>query len=135
MVTAQEEMMSSLEQNKEVAISFFSEGITNQNFDVITRVLSPMYSYNGTPSSVADNKAWVIGLHQTYPGLAFQFEAILAEGDMVAFRWRMTAPASGARPAGYTTGSNIITVADGQILTNWQNGTMSDSWTPAPAKS
>jgi predicted ester cyclase len=126
--------MPSLERNKKLAISFFAEGIANQNFDVIMQVLSPMYAYNGAPSSVADNKAWVIGMHQQYPGLSFQFEDILAEGDMVAFRWRMTAPASGARPAGYTTGTNIITVADGQILTNWQNGMMSDSWAPAPAK-
>jgi hypothetical protein len=59
----EEKMASEQDRNKELAIRFFGEGITNQNFDVITEVLSPMYAYNGDPSSVADNKAWAIGLH------------------------------------------------------------------------
>lgn len=126
-------MASEQDRNKELAIRFFAEGITNQNFDVITEILSPMYAYNGDPSSVADNKAWAIGLHKTFPGLSFQFEEILAEGDMVAFRWRMTVPADGDWPAGYSTGTNIITCANGQILTNWQNGSVSDSLTKRPS--
>jgi SnoaL-like polyketide cyclase len=125
-------MASEQDRNKALAIRFFAEGITNQNFDVITEILSPMYAYNGDPSSVADNKAWAIGLHKTFPGLSFQFEEILAEGDMVAFRWRMTVPADGDWPAGYSTGTNIITCANGQILTNWQNGSVSDSLTKRP---
>jgi hypothetical protein len=53
---------------------------------------------------------------------------------MVALRWRMDAPASGQRPAGYQTGTNILTFVAGQALTNDQDGKTSDSWTtPSPA--
>ncbi len=123
--------MASLEErNKQIAVDFFSKAINDQNFDAMAEILSPIYTYNGEPSSLAGNKDWVIGLHATYPGLTFTFDDILAEGNKVAFRWRMTAPAQGARPAGWMTGTNIVLVADGQILTNFQNSLASDSWTP-----
>ena len=120
------------DKNKQLAIDFFSKGINDQNFDVIARILSPLYTYNGDASSVAGNKEWIIGLHSQYPGLAFTFEDILAEGDKVAVRWKMAAPAAVARPAGWMTGTNIVQIADDQILSNYQNGTLSSSWTPAP---
>ncbi len=125
--------MSQTENNKQIAIDFFSKGINDQNFDVLARILSPMYTYNGDPSSLEANKEWIIGLHSTYPGLEFTFEDILAAGDKVAFRWRMNAPATATRPAGWSTGTNICQMADGQVLSNFQNGKVSDSWTPKPA--
>ena len=130
-------MSNEQERNKQLAMDFFGKGITGQNFDVIAEILSEVYTYNGQPSSFEDNKAWIIGLHSTYPGLSFNFDDILAENDKVAFRWRMTAPANGDRPAGWQTGSNIVQVADHQIISNFQNGLVSDSWTPPapPAKS
>jgi len=125
--------MSQAEHNRQTAVDFFSKGINDQNFDVVARCLSPMYTFNGDPSSLEANKEWIIGLHSTYPGLEFTFEDIIATDDKVAFRWRMTAPASGARPAGWSTGTNIAMIADGQILSNFQNGQVSDSWMPDPA--
>lgn len=121
------------EQNKELAIDFWGKALNQQNFDVMAEILSPVYAYNGDPSSLADNKEWVISLHSTYPGLEFTIEDILAEGPKVAVRWRLNAPANGDRPAGWQTGTNILTIVDGQVVNNWQNGTTSPSWTP-PAK-
>ena len=122
------------EQNKEIAISFWGKALNQQNFDVMAEILSPVYSYNGDPSSLADNKEWVISLHSQHPGLEFTIEDIRAEGDKVAVRWRLNAPANGTTPAGWQTGTNILTMVDGQVITNWQNGTTSPSWTPpAPA--
>jgi predicted ester cyclase len=125
--------VSQVEDNKQVAEDFFLKAINEQNFDVLARILSPMYTYNGDPSSLEANKEWIIGLHSTYPGLDFSIEDILAEDDKVALRWRMTAPAAGPRPAGWSTGTNIAHVEDGQLVSNFQNGQVSDSWTPAPA--
>jgi predicted ester cyclase len=124
-------MKSQSEINKNLAIRYFNDVFNEQKFDVITELLSPLYTFNGAPSSVEANKAWVISLHQTYPGLHFSVESILAEDDMVALRWKMEAPASGARPEGWITGTNIITFVEGQALTNDQNGQTSPSWTPA----
>jgi predicted ester cyclase len=123
--------MSSIEdRNKQIAIDFWGKALNQQNFDVMAAVGSPVYSYNGEPSSLEGNKEWVISLHSEYPGLEFTFDDILAEGEKVALRWRLNAPAKGDRPAGWMTGTNILTIADGQIISNWQNGTMSDSWKP-----
>ena len=46
------------DKNKQLAIDFFSKGINDQNFDVIARILSPLYTYNGNASSV-DRKSVV----------------------------------------------------------------------------
>lgn len=119
---------SRAELNKRLTIKYFDEVFNKQKFDVITELLSPLYTFNGEPSSVEGNKAWVISLHQTYPGLHFSIEAILAEEDQVALRWKMEAPANGDRPAGFITGTNIITFADGQALSNVQNSQTSPSW-------
>jgi predicted ester cyclase len=120
------------ERNKQVAMDFWGKGLNQQNFDVMAEIGSPVYSYNGEPSSLESNKEWVISLHAEYPGLEFTFDDILAEGEKVAVRWRLNAPAHGDRPAGWKTGTNILTIADGQVVSNWQDGTVSDSWkTPA----
>lgn len=118
---------------RQLAIDFFTKAINQQNFDVMARVLAPDYSYNGEPSSLEGNKEWVIGLHTKYPGLNFSFDDLFEAGDKAALRWRMTAPASGDRPTGWMTGTNIIQARDGQIVSNFQNGMQSPSWTPAAA--
>ena len=124
-------MAASQPSPKQLAIDFFTKAINQQNFDVMAQVLSPDYTYNGDPSSLAANKAWVIGLHAKYPGLEFTFDDLFEAGLKAAFRWRMTAPANGDRPAGWMTGSNIISALDGQIVSNFQNGQASASWSPA----
>jgi predicted ester cyclase len=121
-------MTSDKESTKALVRRFFQKVFNEQNFDVLSELLSPHYSYNGEPSSIEGNKAWVISLHSTYPGLCFSFDDILSEGEKVAIRWRMTAPAHGGRAAGYVTGTNIITFDNGQAITNVQNGALSPSW-------
>jgi predicted ester cyclase len=122
-------MTSDKESTKSLVRRFFQKVFNEQNFDVLAELLSPNYMYNGVASSIEGNKAWVISLHSTYPGLCFSFDDILGEDEKVAIRWRLTAPAHGDRPEGYVTGTNIITFEKGQAITNWQNGSVSPSWT------
>jgi hypothetical protein len=56
------------------------------------------------------------------PGLHFVIEAILAEDEKVALRWRMNLPAGAGRPAGSIVGTNILSFIGGQALTNDQTG-------------
>ena len=128
-------MASSASSPSQLAIDFFTKAINQQNFDVMAQILSLDYTYNGEASSLEGNKEWVIGLHAKYPGLEFTFEDMLEEGLKAAFRWRMTAPPLGDRPAGWTTGTNIVQALDGQIVSNFQNGLTSSSWTPPAAES
>lgn len=112
--------MSDTDLNKAAINKFFIDGIGNADMGVIAALLSPNYQYNGAASSVADNQAWVTGLHKSCPGLVMSIEQILAEDDLVALRWRMDVPANGPTKAQFATATNIITMIGGQALSNIQ---------------
>ena len=126
--TQEAKIVNDTEENKRIVTALFDLALNQQDFEKASPLLSPTYTYNGEASSGADNRAWVISLHAAYPGLHFSFDEILAENDLVALRWRMTAPAHKDRPAGYRTGTNILRVADGQVQSNVQNGSFSNGW-------
>jgi predicted ester cyclase len=122
-------MSETSDQNKANTVEFFMKVFNEGDVGLIGDLLSPDYKYNGQPSSVKDNVGWVQGLRSQFPGLAFTIEAILAEDDKVALRWRMTAPASSASSAGYVTATNILTFVGGQAITNDQTP-QTPAWTP-----
>lgn len=106
--------------NKANTVKFFMEVFNQGDVGLVGELLSPDYKYNGAPSSVQDNVNWVNALRSQIPGLQFTIEAILAEDDLVALRWRMTAPAHGSTPAGFVTATNILRFVGGQAITNDQ---------------
>jgi len=109
------------DKNKDLTRTFFEAVLNNQQFDLIPQMLSPAYTFNGAPQTAQQNQDWVRGLHASYPGLHFTIEAILGDGDLVALRWRLDAPAAAGRPAGSARGTNILAFADGQAISNVQN--------------
>jgi hypothetical protein len=115
-------MSGSSDTNKDLTRKYFEEVLNNQHFALIPQLLNADYTFNGAPQPAAENEAWVRGLHADFPGLHFQIEAILGESNLVALRWRMDAPAAGGRPAGFTRGTNILTFAAGQAISNFQDG-------------
>ncbi len=115
------------DKNKALTERFFEQAFNQGDLSVVDELLSPKYQYNGHPSPPAGTKAWVEGLRTQFPGLHFTVEAILAEDDKVALRWRLDIPKGAAQPAGSLKGTNILTFADGQAVTNDQSGgTMAD---------
>jgi predicted ester cyclase len=110
------------DQNKALTVEYFMKAMNNADLPLVADLLSPNYTYNGQPSSVADNQAWIKSLHQDFPGLQFSIIQILAEDQYVALQWRMDVPASGGKPAGYYSGINILTFVGGQALSNNQGG-------------
>jgi predicted ester cyclase len=119
--------------NKSLTVKFFEKVFNEQNYDIVSSMLSPDYKYNGRPTSAAETVTWAEGLRQKYPDLHFIIEAILGEDEKVALRWRMTVtdPASGTK--GYVTGTNIIVFVDSKALTNDQAG--GDEFIPNPTTS
>ena len=106
--------------NKAATMSFFIDALNNGNQDIVAALLSPDYLMNGQPSSIADNQGWVASLQKDLPGHLFTIEAILAEDDLVALRWRLDVPAMGSNPARYALGTNILRFVGGKAITNDQ---------------
>lgn len=115
-------MSETSDENKALTVRFFEEAFNQGNLGVVDELLSPDYTYNGHPSPPAGTKAWVTGLLTQFPGLHFIIEAILAEDDKVALRWRMAIPADAGRPAGHIIGTNILVFVAGQAVSNDQSG-------------
>lgn len=115
-------MSETSDENKALTARFFEEAFNQGNLGVVDELLSKDYAYNGHPSPAAATKGWVTGLLAQFPGLHFIIEAILAEDDKVALRWRMVIPAATGRPTGHIIGTNILTFVAGQALTNDQSG-------------
>lgn len=117
--------------NKGLTIYFFEQVFNHQNYDIVASLISPDYKYNGVPGTAAETVGFAKELQQKYPGLHFVIQAILAEDDKVALRWRMNVadPASGQK--GYVTGTNIIVYADAKAISNDQAG--GDQFVALPA--
>ncbi|MBC7637299.1 MAG: nuclear transport factor 2 family protein [Acetobacteraceae bacterium] len=122
-------MSETSDQNKANTVEFFMKVFNEGDVGLIGDLLSPDYKYNGQPSSVKDNAGWVQALRSEFSGLVFTIEAILAEDDKVALRWRMTAPANSAGGAGYVTATNILSFVGGQAISNDQTP-QKPEWTP-----
>jgi predicted ester cyclase len=108
------------EQNKKNVREYWIEVLQNQRIEMIPKLLAPNYTFNGQPASVKDNAEFVASLHKEFPGFTYIIYDLIAEGEQVAIRWRLVAPATATRGAGYCLGANIITGSGGKGVSNWQ---------------
>ena len=113
--------------NKATTVKFFEQVFNKQNYAIVPDLISPTYAYNGhsatgDQTAAEQTVAWAKGLQAKFPGLHFSIEAILAEDEKVALRWRMgvTDPATGTK--GYVSGTNILVFASGKAISNDQGG-------------
>lgn len=115
-------MTATSDQNKATTVRFFVEVMTGQQFDLIPKILSPDYTFNGAAQNNAALIGWITSMHADHPGLSFLVETILAEDESVALRWRLVVPPSSTNPSGgYFLGTNIIVFAGGMAISNCQN--------------
>ena len=113
-------MSATSDLNKANTARFFDQVFNEGNMNVVDELISPDYKFNGVATSAAATKGWATGLRTAFPDLHFAIEAILAEHDSVALRWRMTGTKAGVK--GHVVGTNILVFADGQAITNDQGG-------------
>ena len=114
--------------NKANTVRFFNRVFNEGDMDVIDELISPGYKFNGVATSAEATKGWAAGLRNAFPDLHFSIEAILAEHESVALRWRMNGTREGV--LGHIVGTNILVFADGQAISNDQGG--GDQFVPGP---
>jgi predicted ester cyclase len=120
-----------LEENKALVRRWFKQVWNEQNEAAIDEMFSPEGKARGfpQPDSVADLEEFK-RQHQVFcgafPDLNFKLEDIVAEGDMVAVRWRVEATHEGHHlgfPASHRketlTGSSFLRIGQGRILEGW----------------
>ena len=112
--------MSTVEKNKKGIVRYFIEVLQNQHVDLIPEMLDANYTFDGQPSDVAGNVAFVKSLHDQFPGMTYDIFWVVGDADMVAMRWQLNAPATATRGSGTIQGTNLVKCRDGKAFANVQ---------------
>jgi predicted ester cyclase len=115
-------MSKTSDHNKALTVKFFEQVFNEGNFAIIDDMIGPDYTYNGHATTGEQTKAWANGLRSRFPDLHFTIEAILAEDEKVALRWRMVGTDKQTGHRVTTSGTNILFIVDGKAISNDQGG-------------
>lgn len=117
------------DQNKQITLTFFDQVFNQGNMDIIGQTIDPSYCFTrdgkvlisgGDP--VVSTAGWATGLRNSVANLHCVIDAILAEDDKVALRWRMNATDKISKAPITAIGTNIITFVGGKAVANDQSG-------------
>ncbi len=104
----------STEGNKAVIRRIF-DSLNQKDVAIMDELCTPDMVYhdpaNPQVRSLEDFKQWFTGLSAAFPDLHFSLEDILAEGDLVAYRYTLRATHSGSWRGAAATGKPITVTA------------------------
>lgn len=120
----------SIEENKAVALRYFTEAWGKGDIVVEDAVISPDFvDHNPTPGFPPNKEGthqFLLHFRQAFPDLQFTLEDLVAEGDRVVDRWTMygthLGEFLGTPPSGKKvvfTGIDILRIVGGQIVESW----------------
>jgi len=126
----------SVQENKELLVSFVRDVIDGKNLDALEKYLSPNFFHHDlAPGEQTRQQTGAAGqrnffsdvVFPAFDGFSTTFEALIGEGDLVAGRWRQTSrnagPWLGRGATGKRTeiaGISIVRVRDGMIVEEWE---------------
>ena|ERR1051326_81515 len=122
------------EANKRFMATWYDEVWNRKNLDHVTDMLAPDVVIWGEGDHAvpmrgcAAFRAFAENLHNAFSDIRFQVQHMVAEGDMVAARWRVemthTGPHLGFAPTGkriVVTGTSTGRIKDGKLVEGWDN--------------
>jgi predicted SnoaL-like aldol condensation-catalyzing enzyme len=125
------------ERNKALVMRFYEEAWHNDNYTVADDIFAPDYIRHDASDPVQGPGEAVLQSERTrevkeiVPDLRYEYDVVMAEGDMVAVRWT-----SRGNPAGFpafmrrlvgksgpvvATGVNMYRLRDGRVVELWNN--------------
>ncbi|HEY1928382.1 MAG TPA: nuclear transport factor 2 family protein [Caulobacteraceae bacterium] len=117
------------DQNKQITLTFFEQVFNQGNMDIVAQMIDPSYRFTrdgqvliGGGDPVASTVGWAQGLRNAVANLHCVIDAIVAEDDKVALRWRMNANDKTTNAPITAIGTNIITFVGGKAVANDQSG-------------
>jgi predicted ester cyclase len=104
----------STEQNKAVVRRFMTEVLAGGNIALVDELLAPNYVNRATGTDREATKGVFTALRAALPGLRFQIENLVAEGDAVVARFTIEATIAGKPGSG--RGLTYYGLANGRIV-------------------
>ena len=106
--------------NKKAAETIWTSILNDVDVDKVASMMSPDYTYNGSPTTAAANVAFIKQLHTAAENTYFRLEGLIGAHNTVALRWTLTADRDGA--SYMLTGENVLAFTDdGLLASNWQS--------------
>jgi steroid delta-isomerase-like uncharacterized protein len=120
----------SVEENKAVVLRAFEE-INRGNLDAASECLAPDLALNGEQIGREAAKRRDGAMRAAFPDLHYDVEDLVAEGDTVVARWRMTGthegdlagPTMSVPPSGRRIdlwGMSLCRIEGGMVAENWE---------------
>ena len=121
----------SIEENKAIVRRYVGVH-DHKNLEVLDDIVSPDYSYHGPGdvrlNGLADLRQFISQYHTAFPDLNFTVEDMIAEGDKVVTRFKISAThtgeLTGTAPTGNqvnATGIFIVRIVDRKVVAEWEN--------------
>ena len=120
------------EENKRIVRRLVDEVLNGGNLALIDELFDPAYlphdtSNPGRGGGIAGAREFIAPLHEAgLTDVRYEIEGLMAEGDLVAYRWTLqfvhTGPLMGIPATGRPvaiTGADIFRLADGRIVESW----------------
>lgn len=106
------------------------DGLNQKDVAVLDEVCTSDFVFhdpaNPQVRSLEDFKQWMTGFFAAFPDLHFSIEDILAEGDVVAYRYTLRATHSGSWRGAAPTGKPITVTAI--AISHFREGKSAESW-------
>lgn len=123
-------------QNKKI-VQRMLDAFNSGNMELVDRVVSKDHvdetPFPGTPANRDGLKKQIAALREAFPDAKFSVEKITAQGDTVAFRWKMVGtnrgPFMGQRATNKQVtqfGTDFVTIRDGLIVAHDSSKNMGD---------
>lgn len=125
-------MSATTEENKRIIRRLVDEVLNGGDLALIDELFDPAYlpydtSNPGRGGGIAGAREFIAPLHQAgLTDVRYLVEGLMAEGDLVAYRWTLhfvhTGPLMGIPATGRPvsiTGADIFHLADGRIVESW----------------
>lgn len=120
----------STEQNKSIVRRWVEEGWNKRNTALIDQLYAPdFYQHETGPETVNSSEAlkqFVAGYLTAFPDLHFTIEDLIAEGDKVVWRFKVTGNNTGPFMGGPSTGKAIAIT--GTITFRMEDSRMAEAW-------
>ena len=121
------------EENKTIVRQWLDEVWNNGQLDRVAHYYAPNYTLNGEPQSIDQIKQGIVGVRTQCRDVHLTIDDIIAEGDMVAYRYTWRGTFQGTIPESpfgpiqamgkpFTfTAMTFLRLADGKIVEDWFN--------------
>jgi predicted ester cyclase len=104
----------SIEQNKAIVRRFMTEVLASGNLALVDELLAPNYINRATGTDREATKGVFTTLRSALPGLRFQVENLVGEGDAVVARFTIEATVAGKKTS--ARGLTYYSLANGKIV-------------------